>query len=559
MTDILLPNGFEKAAPLPQGKATIYGLTPERTALRGLGPEGATTKKGTWRDYYDMYRQHAYVRAAIDKIAKTATNTGFDFVAKDTLTSPKSREVKTIKDFFNSQPDFIYELRRVYKDLMIYGDAFIYIVPDRTRRPSHLKRLHPKSIAIKANKHGKVEAYYQWNPDALSQDDIVTFNPEEIIHFRIDDPDNDLYGLSPLESLKWAVTSDIYAQIYNGAFFKNSGLSGTIIAIKNSDPAEIERNRKWLTENYSGLGAAHKPIVIEGSNVTVEKAVVTHNEMGFLEGRTFIIQEILAVLDVPPAKLGIMESANRSNSKEQDKTFRGESIAPLQYIVESALNEQLLQRIFSIETVIFRHSESDTRDQIEQMDYFTKGEAWGVFSPNEIRERLGMIPVDGGDTHFIMTPTGAVPIDRMDLYFQLPQTNTDAGVPPTEDDPVEGEPMPKPPKKESENLIRPATTKSFNPTLAVQGAIIKVAEAKKLLDDSTLRKAYSYAMDAAEGGEPLLALAADTLRKACSANDPLLKRGYLERAEEIYGQMLYTEKQEDEVILDDKSLEMDDE
>src|SRR5690606_37137693 len=158
------------------------------------------------------------------------------------------------------------------------------------------------------------------------------------------------------------------------------------------DPDEIERNRKFLMEHYTGPDAAHKPIFLEGQNVTVEKAVETHHDMGFLEGRRFILMEILAVLDVPPTKVGIMESANRSNSKEQDKSFRSESVAPLQYIVESALNAQFVQPVLGVQNTIFVHSEGDTRDAVELMDYYTKGIAWGIYNPNEVRAKMGQAP-----------------------------------------------------------------------------------------------------------------------------------------------------------------------
>lgn len=538
MSELVHPNGLLLSeinkAHAGEGKSRAVGLTPWRDlAINGRGPNGATTKKGRWSDYYGMYRRHSIVRAAVEKIAKTATNVGYDFVPRDSRAKIKTRELNILKGFFDQQHDFVYELRRVYKDLLIYGDAYLYIVPDRRRRPSRLKRLHPKTIHIKADIHGSVQAYYQKNPDDITTD-AVRYEPFEILHFRIDDPDNDLYGLSPLESLKDAVAADIYAQVFNGAFFKNSAVTGTIIAIKNANPDEIQRNREWLEANYQGPEAAHKPLVIEGENVTVEKSVANHNEMGFLDGRRFIISEILAVLDVPPSKIGMMESANRSNSKEQDKTFRTESVKPLQFIVEQVINDGLIRNILGVENTIFQHSEADARDQLEQMDYYTKGEAWGIFTPNEIRAKLGMAPVDGGDTPFIMSPTGAVPLDRMDLYFRLPQPNTD-DTPTVERDPPEGEEMEGPVGSAPEPTTA-SKSLQMNTALAAQGMILKLAEATE--NDTALRQAYSYAVDASETGDTRLQHVAYVLEKACRAQDAMLKKGYIERAQEAVGQFI---------------------
>src|SRR5690606_4318772 len=359
MTVVSIPPHTKKLDQGARGKSKSVGLSPWSNYTH---PDDIIPKKGKWNQYYSMYKKHSMVRAAIDKQAESATNVGYDFVPRDSRSRIRQGELKVLKEFFSKQRDFLYELRRIYKDLLIYGDAFLYIVPDRSRKPHSLKRLAPYTIAVRAAGNGEIIGYAQFDPQDRTNSKYTLFEPYEIIHFRIDDPDNDLYGLSPLESLEWAVSADIYAQRFNAAFFQNSGITGTIISVNGVDPDEIERNRKFLMEHYTGPDAAHKPIFLEGQNVTVEKAVETHHDMGFLEGRRFILMEILAVLDVPPTKVGIMESANRSNSKEQDKSFRSESVAPLQYIVESALNAQFVQPVLGVQNTIFVHSEGDTRD-----------------------------------------------------------------------------------------------------------------------------------------------------------------------------------------------------
>jgi HK97 family phage portal protein len=548
MSDLITPSGLPlELKKGEEGKGKIVGLTPWRDQFNfGRGVKGAAIKKGSWRDYYDMYKQHAMLRAAIDKIAKTATNVGYDFVPRDTTTKLKKREVNVLKAFFDKQEDFVGELRKIYKDLLIYGDAYMYLVPDRRRRPVKLKRLHPKTIHIKSTRNGDIQAYYQKDPDDLS-DEVVVFQPQEILHFRIDDPDNDLYGLSPLESLKWAVSADLYAQRYNSSFFQHSGVTGTIIGIRNANPDEVQRNRKWLEENYTGPESAHKPLVIEGESIEIKKSVATHNEMGFLEGRKFIILEILAVLDVPPAKVGIMETANRSNSREQDKTFRTESVSPLQVQVEAVINGQFIKKILGIENTVFVHSEGDTRDAIEQMDYYTKGEAWGIFNANEIRAKLGMAPVDGGDTNGIMTPTGFIPLDRLQLFFALPQANIE-DVPEHPNDPILGEPPPKTTIRQVAAISRD-TAKSTHPSLSAQGAMLKLLVQHP--SDADVRQAYCYLNDAQSLNDPRI-----TLSKAVRVEDEFLKLGYVERAQEAMSQLLVPLERAN--TPQDQSLEVED-
>ena len=526
MLDLILPPSIQKAAS-DKSKA-VGATTPWR---RGNTINGAAEKRGNWSTYYDMYSKHAIVRAAIDKIAKTATTSGFDFTPRDKRTDNNEAEVNILKEFFNKQPDFIEELQSIYLDLMIYGDGYLYIVPDRQRKPSILKRLAPNTIQIKAKANGEVIEYYQKiEGEQGTVGSYTTFKAHELLHFKILDPNNSLYGLSPLESLTWAVATDIYAMRYNAAFFQNSGVTGTIIAVKNANPDEIERNRKWFTENYTGPENAHTPVVIEGEEISVHKAVATHTEMGFLEGRKFIIMEILAVLDVPPVKVGMTEDANRSSSKEQDKTFRTESITPLQNRVESVINGRFIRDILGVKNTIFAHAQDDNRDLIEQMDYFDTAVKNGSMNINEVRARLGLKDVEGGSTNGIMTPTGYVPLDRMQLYFQIPRQNADK-IPVSPDDPVEGEPQPK-----DDSSGVPLVQKDV---YGLQQGLLRLSKNEADLLD--LRKALGHLYEAAEGitdADDLIIRARNSLRKSLQSDDEMLKSIFLEQARDYASQIL---------------------
>jgi HK97 family phage portal protein len=536
MTDLILPSKTKIQIDQARGKDKAVGISPWKT-----DDDNIIRKGGAWEQFYNMYYHHSIVRSAIDKIAKTATNVGYDFVPADSRARIRKNELMILKEFFGKQVDFIYELRRVYKDLLIYGDAFVYVVPNRARQPHMLKRLAPNTIAIRADTNGKVLGYVQFDPSDMTNSKYTTFEAHEILHFRIDDPDNDLYGLSPLASLEWAVAADIYAQKFNAAFFQNSGITGTIVSVKGVDPEEIARNRKFLMENYTGPAAAHKPIFLEGDSVTVNKSVVSHTDMGFLEGRKFIILEILAVLDVPPAKIGIMESANRSNSKEQDKTFRSESISPLQFIVESVINGQFVKPILGVYNTKFVHSEGDTRDAVELMNFYTRGIGWGIYNPNEVRQKMGMAPVEGGEINGMMTPTGFIPLDRMNLYFRQPKQNTDE-VPPDPRDPAEGEPLPKDTTAgrvatgQSREIVKSHDPEKYE--MLREGMMILLRyDEQEGLPAREVKKAYSY-LHQGSGVDPAFDKIIKLVKIIKDEQDQDLQAGYFERIRDIFTEWL---------------------
>jgi hypothetical protein len=139
-----------------------------------------------------------------------------------------------------------------------------------------------------------------------------------------------------------------------------------------------------------------------------------------------------------------------------------------------------------------------------------------------------MAPVDGGENNFVMTPTGAVPLDRMNLYFQLPQQNTDK-IPPVTKDPPSGEPTGR---NSNTANITSAISRDMAKSLTVGEAALNIRNALTVLQSASgkphVSVAYSYLTDAAEIED--VADACSSLRKALTTDDPFLFEGYIGRA-----------------------------
>lgn len=367
------------------------------------------SRKGRYKTYYEMYRQHPTLRAAIEKIAKVTVSNGFRFIAEDPDVQVDQAQIKILRKFFRSSN--AHQLLRVtYRDLLIYGESFWLIVKLGNGKPTKAQRLHPYYMDEQLS--GGVIAGWRFGPIENSKE-AKNYKAGEIVQFKFDDPDNDVRGLSLLASLELTVASDLFAMKYNEKFFENSARTGIIFNMKNATVDEVKRNRAWLELNYVGVEAAHRPLILEGG-VDVTKSVSTRAEMEFIEGRRFNRQEILSVLDIDPTKLGINENSNRSVSKEADNTFRQENVSPLQLIVEEEISNRILMEMFKYEEILFRQNDSSRRDLLENMKAYGEGERMGVLTVNGIRNELGMPKIKGGDVAFVQTAAGAIPVEWLD-------------------------------------------------------------------------------------------------------------------------------------------------
>jgi HK97 family phage portal protein len=354
-----------------------------------------------------MYKQHPIVRAVVDKISRTAVATGYQLVPVDSTAEVNDANAKKI-DLTFRRSKIVSLLRQTYQDLLIYGDAFWYILPARDGVPFRFYRIAPQQVNLVIDTETReVMSYITRDPKNGRE---TQYEPDEFLHFKIADPDNDFYGLSPLESLGSTVAQDLFAQTYNESFFANSAQTGIVFNMKNASKEEVERNREFLKKEYTSAANAHKPLLLEG-DVEVSKSVSSPAEMQFIEGRRQLTMEILAVFDLPYTKLGgTSESANRSQSAENDKTYRTETIQPLQAIVEEVINENLIINTFGIDDILFEHKEIDTRDEATQMKLYIDAMTHGIYDLNYIRKAVGVAPTKGGDIAFFQTSTGLVPV-----------------------------------------------------------------------------------------------------------------------------------------------------
>lgn len=381
-------------------------------------PSAPIHRQMLYQVFYEMYRRHPWVRAAVDKRAQVATASGYQLVPSDPQGVVPSSKVTEFRAF--ARRSNLTQLRRQsYKDIDIYSEAFWWVQRTRSGTPFKAFRLHPKytNPRIIGGEIAVVE-YGTANDSSL-----IHYPYEDVLHFRDEDPDQDVAGLSKMFSLMDTVSQDLYAMRYNLSFFENSAQTGIIFNMRNASREEAERNRVWLEQNYAGPEKAHRPIVLEG-DIQVQKSVATKQEMEWVAGRKVNRQEILAVLDVPETILGMVEDSNRSNSKENDLAFR-DAISGRQTLVEEEINNKLLLGMFGWDDVLFEENESSKRGQLEQAALLIQLLQNGLFNRDEIRGMLGRGDIEGGDVYTVQTSTGIVPVDRL-----LDQPQQPAGDPP---------------------------------------------------------------------------------------------------------------------------------
>lgn len=363
--------------------------------------EGRPTRV-SYKTLESLYTKESWVRAAIDVIVRSSTSAGYRFIPsaeEDNADEVKQTECyKDIVKLFeqpNSENSFEELAARIITDLHIYGDAYLELVLKDDKIVA-IYNIYAPSVRVLVNKHGTVQGYLQVMDGGLfsSAAKGIFFEEEQIVHFKLNNPGNEVYGLSPLESLFVPIESDLYAQAYNRDFFKNNATPRLHIDMGNCTYAQLKRNRHYWNSEFRGARNAHKTIITEGG-AKINPIGTPPKDMEFLNQRKFSRDEILAVFGVPPIKVGVYEDANRSNAKEQDKTFKAEKILPMQKIIAQKINRKIISKFDC--PVKFAFNPIDLRDAKDQADIDGLHLESGSRTINELRARDGFKSVAWGN------------------------------------------------------------------------------------------------------------------------------------------------------------------
>jgi len=211
-----------------------------------------------------------------------------------------------------------------------------------------------------------------------------------------------LKGLSPIQMAKESIGLSLAAEEFGARFLGEGANSGLVVNVPSglSDTA-FERLKTSFKESYSGLSKAHRVMFLE-ENMKVEKTTIPPDQAQFLETRKFQVREIARIFNVPPHMIGDLEQATFSNIEHQAIEFVVHTMRPWFVNWEQELSRKLLigaaNQNYFVEFLIDGLLRGDS---ISRSQFYNQMFMIGAFSPNDIREKENLNPIDGGDEYYI--------------------------------------------------------------------------------------------------------------------------------------------------------------
>lgn len=232
----------------------------------------------------------------------------------------------------HSQESF---LETLVSTLLLSGNAFVEALRDEAGQVAELYVLRPDRVSIEPGPYGLPKAYV-YEVDGRKR--RVPVDPEtgasSVLHLKLFHPNNDWYGLSPLQAAALAIDQYNAVGEHNLTLLQNGGRPTGALIFKQDEHSlpltedQREELRSELAATYGGGAKAGKMMVLEG-DMDWREMGLSPKDLDFLNGKFMSAREIAQAFGVPPMLVGVPGDATFANYREARFHLWEDTIIPL--------------------------------------------------------------------------------------------------------------------------------------------------------------------------------------------------------------------------------------
>ena len=283
---------------------------------------------------------------------------------------------------------------KIWTSLSVSGMFFI----DYEEARGELWSMRPDRVTINLDKKGFIHSFSYRKTGGQE----IMFPADDVIFGKYYNPNNDYYGLSPMQAATNSISSYLRAQKWNLKYFENSAIPATILTTDYNfnDKDEIDALKTEWNKLYRGFEKAGTTAVL-GGGLKVETLTQTHKDMLWDKLQDIARQEIFAAFGVTPIYSNTTQGMNYANAREHGRLFWHSKMIPEKILVEQYLSKFINKRFAAKgETlrVVYDLSQVEAlqEDIVKQAEADSKKVNAGLRTLDELRAKDGLEPYEDG-------------------------------------------------------------------------------------------------------------------------------------------------------------------
>ncbi len=236
-------------------------------------------------------------------------------------------------------------LEALFGQLLLTGNAYVEAVGGADGAPVELHVLRSDRMSVVPGTDGWPVAYEYAVSGRKHRFDVSQGHPA-VCHIKSFHPQDDHYGLSPMQAAAQAVDVHNSASRWSKALLDNAARpSGAIIyrGAEGQGTLSTDQYQRLVDEmesHHQGARNAGRPMLLEGG-LDWKPMGFSPSDMEFQKTKESAAREIALAFGVPPMLLGVPGDATYSNYQEANRAFFRLTILPLASRVAASLSDWL--------------------------------------------------------------------------------------------------------------------------------------------------------------------------------------------------------------------------
>jgi len=341
-----------------------------------------------------------YARRAINAIKNPIAHLQWEIapVKGVKLNKTLEKQIASITECFlhpNTDDNTISFLEAVIEDLLVFGAGCIeQQLSGNPDRPLWMWPVDAQSIKIFPGwGGGRNESRYiqtlGYNNIGVYQG--VELSNDELIYIKANPSSETPYGYGPLEIAFNTINRQLGAADYAGNVASNAQ-PRILLYAGTADEAVLRTFRNYWRNEIEGQGIM--PII---GGIDKPDSINLHtgdDKALYLEYQQTLYREIAVAFDLSPQNLGVESDVNRSTAEVSEDRDWDSAIKPKANTIASYFTREAIHRRLGCYSLCFKFVGLDREDEEATANIYDKYYKNNVFTPNEIREKLGEPPSD---------------------------------------------------------------------------------------------------------------------------------------------------------------------
>lgn len=362
----------------------------------------------------------------------------------------------------NDNPMDLYSY--IVSQYLLVGNSFVQKARGPGNLPIGINTSDPANWSIVPGPDNTIKQY-EYREGAKKQ----IYTPEDVLHFKLPDPRAGYMGIGILIKCLDSYNTDVAIRKFEQNTFRKGGWITGLFKLDEragNSETELRAMAAKIRQDYGGT-EANKIGVFKG--VEFQQLGQTLKDLNHILGRKLTRNEICNAFDVPEA-LVELNAANLASAREARMMFAEYGVWPRLRMMEEELNADLVGEFG--DNLMLMFDSPMPNDAVEERNDVIAYIDRGVWTRNEVRERMGLPPVPYEETF---------PGERGGGGFGIMEPAPEEDESPGEsEDQGDGKSKAVTPEEESK-ISRAAYWKAFDRKLRRHEMIIE-KKAKELLD-----------------------------------------------------------------------------